>query len=93
MKENKVIFKKYKPLKIIGDGTLGKIYSTIRLEDKSVFAMKTEKRNTKNKMLETEAYFLILLQGFGIPKLITFGSFIPIMKFSGLTSRYTIFFE
>ena len=73
MKENKVIFKKYKPLKIIGDGTLGKIYSTIRLEDKSVFAMKTEKIKASRKMLEAEAYFLILLQGFGIPKLITFG--------------------
>ena len=73
LKENKLIFKKYKPLKIIGKGAFGKIYSTIRLEDKSVFAMKTEKINTPRKMLETEAYFLILLQGFGIPKLITFG--------------------
>ena len=73
LEENKIIFKKYKPLKNIGYGTFSKIYSTIRLEDKSVFAMKTEKRNTPRKMLETEAYFLILLQGFGIPKLITFG--------------------
>ena len=60
LKENKVIFKKYKPLKIIGDGTLGKIYSTIRLEDKSVFAMKTEKIKASRKMLEAEAYFLFL---------------------------------
>ena len=73
LKENKVIFKKYKPLKIIGKGAFGKIYSTIRLEDKSIFAMKTERKNALKKILETEAYFLFLLQGFGIPKLITFG--------------------
>ena len=73
LKENQVIFKKYKPLKIIGNGAFGKIYSTIRLKDKSVFAMKTEKISPSRKMLETEAYFLFLLQGFGIPKIITFG--------------------
>ena len=73
LKENKVIFKKYKPLQKIGKGAFGKIYSTIRLEDKNVFAMKTERKNALRKMLETEAYFLILLQGFGIPKLISFG--------------------
>ena len=73
LKENKVIFKKYKPLKIIGKGAFGKIYSTIRLKDKNIFAMKTERKNTLKKILETEAYFLFLLQGFGIPKLITFG--------------------
>ena len=44
--ENKLVFKKYKPIKEIGKGSFGKIYSTIRLEDNSVFAMKTEKRNT-----------------------------------------------
>ena len=35
--------------------------------------MKTESKKALRKMLETEAYFLILLQGFGIPKLISFG--------------------
>ena len=73
LKENTIIFKKYKPIKIIGKGAFSKIYSTIRLEDKSVFAMKIEKKNLLRKSLETEAYFLFTLQGFGIPKLITFG--------------------
>ena len=70
---NNIIFKKYKPIKVIGEGSFGKIYSTIRIQDKNVFAMKTEKRNALKKNLETEAYFLFILQGFGIPKLITFG--------------------
>ena len=73
MNENKIIFKKYKPIKLIGKGAFSRIYSTIKLEDKSVFAMKVEKKNPQKKMLEIEAYHLYLLQGFGIPKLITFG--------------------
>ena len=74
LKENKFIFKKYKPIKKIGEGSFGKIYSIIRLTDQSVFAMKTEKINTKEKMIESEAYTLYnLKKGFGIPKLISYG--------------------
>ena len=73
LSENKMVFKKYKPIKEIGTGTFGKVYSTIRLEDKSVFAMKTEKRNTYNNILETEAYYLLMLKGLGIPELISYG--------------------
>ena len=71
--ENKYIFKKYKPIKKIGEGKFGNIYSTIKLKDKNVFAMKTEKRNMLTETLESEAYYLYILQGFGIPKLITYG--------------------
>ena len=71
--ENKLVFKKYKPIKEIGKGSFGKIYSTIRLEDKSVFAMKTEKRSTYGSNLETEAYYLLTLKGKGIPELISYG--------------------
>jgi serine/threonine protein kinase len=72
IKENTCIFKKYKPIKKIGKGCFGSIYSVIRIEDKSCFAMKTEKINLK-KILESEAYYLFNLQGIGIPKLISFG--------------------
>jgi serine/threonine protein kinase len=80
--ENKCIFKKYKPIKRIGKGSFGNIYSIVRLEDKSVFAMKTEKINSQ-KTLESEAYFLYILQGFGIPKIISFGH----------TKKYNILIE
>ena len=74
LKENKLIFKKYKPIKKIDYGSFGNIYSVIRLEDKNVFAMKTEKKYQKDEYLESEAYYLFTLQGgFGIPKLITYG--------------------
>ena len=74
LKEYKYIFKKYKPIKKIGEGCFGNVYSVIRLKDKSAFAMKTEKINAKEKILESEAYILYNLQkGLGIPKLITYG--------------------
>ena len=73
LEENKIIFKKYKPICKIGEGAFGNVYSTVRLKDKSVFAMKTEKKTSESKILESEAYYLFTLQGFGIPKLISFG--------------------
>ena len=76
LEENPLIFKKYKPIKKIGYGSFGNIYSAIRLADKSVFAMKTEKISPGNKTLESEAYHLYSLQGgLGIPKLISYGHY------------------
>lgn len=74
LEENQIIFKKYKSIEKIGYGSFWKIYSVIRLKDKTAFDMKTEKISSKNKTLETEAYYLFILQeGFGFPKLITYG--------------------
>ena len=73
LKENEYIFKKYKLIKRIGEGSFGNIYSVIRLEDKKIFAMKTENINSKEKLLKSEVYYLYILQGYGIPKLISFG--------------------
>ena len=73
LKEKEYIFKKYKPIKNIGKGTFGNIYSVIRLKDKNVFAMKTEKKSAKDQILESEAYYLYTLQGYDIPKLISYG--------------------
>ena len=73
LKENPIIFNKYKTINKIGHGAFGNIYSVIRLKDNSTFAMKIEAKNPKQKTLESEAYYLFLLQGFGIPKFITYG--------------------
>ena len=71
---NECIFKKYKPIKKIGFGSFGSIYSAIRISDKKKFAMKIEKKDKqKNSNLELEAYYLYNLQGFGFPKLISYG--------------------
>ena len=85
LKEYKCIFKKYKPIKRIGSGCYGNVYSSMRLRDKKIFAMKTEKiNNTVINSLESEAYFLYLLQGgIGIPKFISYGR----------TKKYNILIE
>ena len=73
LKNNDCIFKKYKPIKKIGFGSFGSVYLTKRIKDGKLFAMKTEKNNSKIKQLEGEACFLYSLQGFGIPKIISYG--------------------
>ena len=73
LKNNVCIFKKYKPIKKIGFGSFGNVYLTKRIKDGKLFAMKTEKNNSNEKQLEEEAYFLYSLQGFGIPKFISYG--------------------
>ena len=74
LSNNKLIFKKFRPIEKIGFGTYGNVYSAIRIKDQCMFAMKTEKITTKEKTLESEAYYLFLLQGgFGIPQFISYG--------------------
>jgi len=73
LKNNNCIYKKFKPIQKIGYGSFGNVYLTKRIKDGKFFAMKVEKNNLKNKSLEAEAYFLYILQGFGIPKFISYG--------------------
>ena len=71
--KNEIIFKKYKIIKTIGKGSFGIIYLAERIIDKKLFALKAEKINTQYNFLESEAFFLYTLQGFGIPKFISYG--------------------
>ena len=74
LEQNKIIFKKYKPIKKIDSGAFGNIYSIIDIKNKNLLAMKTEKRNTYPNILESEAYYIYNLQGgIGIPKFISYG--------------------
>ncbi len=68
-----IIFKKYKTLQKIGKGAFGQVYRVQNIITKEIFAMKTELISSEQKNLETEAYYLISLKGFGIPKFITYG--------------------
>ena len=49
------------------------LYEGINIKDNESVAMKFEKRRGKDNELESEAYYLIYLKGFGIPKIITYG--------------------
>ena len=68
----KVFFKKYKVKKLIFLGQPTSVYEGINLLTQESVAMKFEKKNDL-KLLELELFHLIRLQGFGIPKIISFG--------------------
>ena len=61
--ENKIIFGKYKLIKKIGEGSFGKIYQSINVNTKQEYALKLEKRNENENILEAEACIISYLQG------------------------------
>ena len=73
IKENPIIFKKFKLKEKIGQGAFGSVYSGINILDNKYVAMKFEKRNIKTQILKDETYFLYLVRGFGIPEVLSFG--------------------
>ena len=73
LSKNTLIFKKFKPIKLIGKGSFGKVYSVQNILTKENFAMKVESLKITDKILETEAFYLYSLQGFGFPKFISYG--------------------
>ena len=69
---NKLIFNKYKLKKLIYSSKFSDVYEGFNEKEKEEVAIKIEKKS-KSSFLESEAYFLFNLQGFGIPKFITYG--------------------
>ena len=68
-----IIFNKYQIKKLIASSHFGWLYEGINIKNKEPVAMKFERKSSKYKLLESEAYILFILKGFGIPKLITYG--------------------
>ena len=73
IKENSIIFKKYKIKKKLGEGAFGDVYVGSFIETNELVAIKVEQRKIAKPLLETEAFFLYSLRGFGIPEVISFG--------------------
>ena len=69
----KLFFNKYLKKKLINKTSISQLFYGINIKEKEPVAMKFEKRAGDINLLESEAYYLMLLKGFGIPKLITFG--------------------
>ena len=69
----KIYFKKYKIKKLISKSSCCRVYEGININNNEPVALKFEKRQGQYKLLESEAFFLINLKGFGIPKIITYG--------------------
>ena len=70
--KDKIIFQKYKIKTLISSSKYGDVYEGINLINRTPVALKIEKNNNL-KRLESEAYFLMHLKGFGIPEIKTFG--------------------
>ena len=68
-----IFFKKYKPLKIIGEGTFSVVYEGINITNKEKVALKIEQKDAKISLLKEEAFTIYNLKGYGILKFISFG--------------------
>ena len=73
MKENSIIFKKYKVKKKLAEGAFGDVYMGSCIENNELVAIKVENRKIIKPLLETEAFFLYSLRGLGIPEVLSFG--------------------
>ena len=69
----RIFFNKYRVQKLIYKSSLCLLYEGINMKSHESVAMKFEKIKSIFKTLETEAYNLINLKGYGIPNIITFG--------------------
>ena len=69
---NRIIFKKYKIKKLIYKSVFSNVYEGMNIKDNIPVVLKIEKKG-KYDLLETEAYLLMHLTGFGIPEVISFG--------------------
>ena len=70
---NKLIFKKYRIISLIGIGSFGFVFGGINVIDKTSVALKVEDWKNKGDILEGETYTLYHLKGLGIPEVKSFG--------------------
>ena len=68
----KLLFNKFKTKKLIWKSQLSVVYEGINVKENEPVVIKFTKRKSLES-LETEAYILFNLKGFGIPKIIAFG--------------------
>ena len=71
--DKQIFFKKYKLQKLINKSEFSYVYKGINIINKELVAIKIENSIANNNILESEAYILFNLKGFGIPNLISYG--------------------
>lgn len=71
--EGRYFYNKYKVVKKIGEGSFGQIYSAVNVTNDEMIALKLERKDEKNDLLETESYILAYLKGKGIPYVKSYG--------------------
>ena len=73
MFQNKLIFNKYKVKRFIELSDYCWVYQGVNVKNNEPVFFKFEKRNSRFNFLESEAYCLCNLKGFGLPKIISYG--------------------
>ena len=73
MFRNKMIFNKYQVKNLKRNSDLSWAFQGVNVKDNEPVFIKIEKTNLKYNLLESEAYCLFNLKGFGIPKIISYG--------------------
>ena len=73
LKENPIVFKKYKVKKKLGEGAFGDVYLGQAIENNQYVALKVEPRKIAKPILESEAFLLYSISGLGIPEVKSFG--------------------
>ena len=73
MFKNKLIFNKYKVKNFNELSKLCWTFEGVNVKNNEPIFIKIEKKNLKYNFLESEAYCLINLKGFGIPRIISYG--------------------
>ena len=71
--ENHLFFGRYKIIKKIDQGTFGEVFLGLNTKTKDKVAIKLEPKRNPLHFLQTEAFYLFMLKGFGIPKIEAFG--------------------
>ena len=71
---NRIIFKKYKIKKLLFKSVFSYVYEGVNIKNNIPVTLKIEKKG-KYDILETEAYLLVNLKGFGIPEILSFGKY------------------
>jgi len=71
---NKIFFTKYKPLCLIGEGSIGKCFKGINMQNNEEVCFKIEKKSNQKSFLKIESKALEELKGGkGIPDFYLFG--------------------
>lgn len=81
-----IFFKKYKPIKLISQGSFSVIYEGINIENNEQVAIKLESKNNsnENQLIQNETFYLYILRHIpGIVKIIS----------TGHTKKYNILIE
>ena len=71
--EKQIFFNKYVPQKLLYKSEFSCVYQGINIIKKEPVVIKIENKMAMNNILESEAFILFTLKGFGIPNIISYG--------------------